>query len=390
MENSMAKKTVTLDADSVDVWDYIPEIKEDTEIIVKGTFTEINGDRRLTRFDMYSDLKKLMRSLRECQFKIDLDLSEVKGVKEVEEFGPAYYYKSLRSIKLPKTVKKISYCAFYYLESLEEVVIPEGVAEIERDTFLCCKSLKKVVISEGVKKIASKAFYSCESLEEITIPGSVETIDEDAFAECSSLKKVTISDGIKTIGKGAFSHCTALKLIELPESLESICDYAFLGCHSLENVTIPSSARKGYAVFQCCDSLKNVTISEGTRIITRSMLACCKSLENIKIPDTVEIIRDSAFSECPLKNLVIPESVEEISPSAFSKCSALESIKIDENNRFYDSRNNCNAIIEKKTGILVLCCKNTVIPKEIKKAYESAFSGCKDKQNEFTGEIIED
>ena len=54
----------------------------------------------------------------------------------------------------------------------------------------------------------------------------------------------------------------------------------------------------------------------------------------------------------------------------------LESIVVDENNPVYDSRDNCNAIIEKETNTLIVGCKNTVIPKNVMTIGEYAFYNC--------------
>ena len=52
----------------------------------------------------------------------------------------------------------------------------------------------------------------------------------------------------------------------------------------------------------------------------------------------------------------------------------MAAIQVDKNNKKYDSRNNYNAIIETKTNTLVSGCKNTIIPKGVKKIWNSAFS----------------
>ena len=42
----------------------------------------------------------------------------------------------------------------------------------------------------------------------------------------------------------------------------------------------------------------------------------------------------------------------------------------------YDSRNNCNAIIETATNRLVAGCKNTIIPDSVTEIGSTAFFGC--------------
>jgi len=45
-------------------------------------------------------------------------------------------------------------------------------------------------------------------------------------------------------------------------------------------------------------------------------------------------------------------------------------------NPIYDSRDNCNAIIETATNKLVVGCMNTTIPDSVSEIGEDAFSGC--------------
>ena len=60
----------------------------------------------------------------------------------------------------------------------------------------------------------------------------------------------------------------------------------------------------------------------------------------------------------------------------FFDCSGLTSIIVDKNNPKYDSRNNCNAIIETETNELIAGCKNTIIPDNVTSIGDCAFNWC--------------
>ena len=77
-----------------------------------------------------------------------------------------------------------------------------------------------------------------------------------------------------------------------------------------------------------------------------------------------------------LTSLVIPSSVTEIEDSAFDSCSRLVSIVVAKGNDYYDSREDCNAIIETETDTLVFGCRSTIIPKSVTIIGDSAFAGC--------------
>ena len=84
-----------------------------------------------------------------------------------------------------------------------------------------------------------------------------------------------------------------------------------------------------------------------------------------------------AFEFCSsLNSIVIPARVTEIGESAFVGCSALTSIIVAEGNPRYDSRENCNAIIETATNTLIRGCSQTIIPESITEIGEEAFNAC--------------
>ena len=83
------------------------------------------------------------------------------------------------------------------------------------------------------------------------------------------------------------------------------------------------------------------------------------------------------FSNCAgLASVTIGNSVTSIENGAFSRCTGLTSIVVSEGNTKYDSRNNCNAIIETSTNKLIFGCKNTIIPNSVTSIGDSAFINC--------------
>ena len=77
-----------------------------------------------------------------------------------------------------------------------------------------------------------------------------------------------------------------------------------------------------------------------------------------------------------LTNVDIPNSVTEIGQEAFGNCPGLTSIVVDSGNPRFDSRNNCNAIIETADNELIAGCKNTIIPNSVTKIGNFAFEAC--------------
>ena len=94
------------------------------------------------------------------------------------------------------------------------------------------------------------------------------------------------------------------------------------------------------------------------------------------MPNSVTTIGSQAFYGCPLTSVTIPSSAININGQAFEACSCLTSIVVDVDNPVYDSRENCNAIIESASNTLLRGCKYTIIPDGITTIGNYAFNYC--------------
>ena len=95
------------------------------------------------------------------------------------------------------------------------------------------------------------------------------------------------------------------------------------------------------------------------------------------IPEGVTEIGFQAFYDCKdLISITIPKSVTEIGALAFNGCTGLTSIVVAEGNSVYDSRENCNAIIETATNMLFIGCSSTIIPEGVTSIGKRAFDEC--------------
>lgn len=85
-------------------------------------------------------------------------------------------------------------------------------------------------------------------------------------------------------------------------------------------------------------------------------------------------ILPNSFRNSKIESIVIPASVTNIDYLAFFKCSKLLEINVNADNSVYDSRNNCNAIVETRTNKIIIGCKNTTIDNTIKIIGEDSFA----------------
>ena len=208
------------------------------------------------------------------------------------------------------------------------------------------------------------------------------------FAGCRSLETIILPKNITNIGNDVFSHNPKLLSLEIPQSVSSISIGFIQECNNLSSLSV-ESGNQTYSSPEGCNAVirtadmelvagcKNTIIPSGTKIIGAYAFQHCISLISLKIPESITTIGDFAFWGCyGLTELTVPASVKQIGNMAFYACSALNSIIVNPENPVYDSRNNCNALIETSTNTLLLGCKNTIIPNDILNIGENAFRPC--------------
>lgn len=282
---------------------------------------------------------------------------------------------------------------------IKKVVISSGMIGIGNFAFENCSDLKSVEIPASVTSISSAAFKDCSGLESMNIDeanttyenpeGSNAIVEKSSKTLVAGCKNTKIPDDVKIIGAYAFCGCSDLKSIEIPDNVSEIQVAAFDDCSNLTAIHIPAGVDKiALGVFMGCSNLNSITIDSANRsyespgnanaIIDKGTMTLLEGSNNTVIPEGVKRIWQNAFAErIHLKSITIPASVTSIVGMPFSDCDSLEEIKVDADNAIFDSRNNCNAIIESATNTLIAGCGKTVIPEGIETIGDSAFERVK-------------
>ena len=198
---------------------------------------------------------------------------------------------------------------------------------------------------------------------------SVTSIGDGAF-ESSSITSVTIPSSVAHIGNNAFYRCLELVSVNI-SSLESWCNISF-------DTSMSNPLTFANHLLLNGEEITDLIIPDNVTSIGDFSFGYGTGFTSLTIPSSVTKIGNMAFQRCSnLKSVKIGSGVSSIGTGAFILCSELEEIIVDEENTYYDSRNNCNAIISTNNNNLVLGCKNTEIPEGVITIGDHAFSSCK-------------
>ena len=275
---------------------------------------------------------------------------------------------------------------FYYIggNCTGSLTIGNSVVSIGEYAFTNCGFTDSLTIGNSVTTIGKGAFSECRGfIGSLTIPNSVTTIGEGAFADCSGFTgSFTIPNSVTTIEYATFLGCSGFTGdLVIPNSVTTIGNAAFLLCNGFRgSLIIPNSVTSigEFAFMDCSGFTGNLTIPNSITTIDYCTFCNCSGFTgSLTIPDSVTSIDGSAFQGCSgLTSIMIPSSVTEIGTNPFPQCSGLEQIVVAPGNSFYDSRENCNAIIRTSDNTLVTGCKNTVISNSVSTIGNYAFYAC--------------
>lgn len=238
-----------------------------------------------------------------------------------------------------------------------------------------------------------------EKFEELRFFIGISNISDYAFYGCSKLMTIIIPNQVIKIGRVSF-WSTGLTSIYIPANVtEGMQSNAFYDCDKLASIVVDENN----PIFDSRNNCNAIILTSSNKLITGSLNTIIPNdikiiganafsidgLSNIDIPQSVTSIDYEAFSASGLKSITIPSSVTFLNGNVFARCIKLESISVNTENPVYDSRNNCNAIIETLSNKLIAGCTNTTIPNEIVSIGNGAFDYCRELQSIFIPNKVE-
>ena len=292
-------------------------------------------------------------------------------------------------------LEKIGDNAFAYCNSMKgDLIIPKNVVTIGSSAFVHCSKPCPEYCEEGcehvsgfaslsfeegskLETIGSEAFFWSEQYRgDLIIPNSVTSIGVSAFAQTSFDGELKISENVTIIEESTFRMMERLTgVVTIPKKVTSIGKEAFCWATMTGLIFEDDSALEtiGIRAFANCNMEGNLTIPSNVETIGNYAFSYCNMVENFILPEGLLTIGDRAFETTAVTAMTIPSTVTTIGKALFADCNYLETVVVDENNKVYDSRDNCNAIVETATNTIIAGCPYTTIPETVTAIGDYAF-----------------
>ena len=237
-------------------------------------------------------------------------------------------------------------------ETVEGVTMKFKVLDTEM------KTCQAGLIENSTSSSSSDACVSTSTTGTITIPATVKgytvvKIAQSAFYGVYKATQIIIPNTIESIGDFAFSSCNSMPEINIPASVTKLSNYALANATGRTKITVD----KANPVYDSRDNSNAVIETASNKLV----FGCATTI----IPESVEAIGHGAFFGCSdAKSFVIPKKVQNFGSQSFSYCYNLETLTVADSNPTFDSRDNCNAVIETATNKVVKMGALSFIPKD--------------------------
>jgi len=244
------------------------------------------------------------------------------------------------------------------------MIIPEGVKALDNQVF-AYTSLSTITIPSTVESIGSPSFENCDHLVEVRVNRMTPfTLRDDVFTDIAYNGTLYVPKGSKALYDADDVWSNFQNIVEMePEEIIAFAD------SKVKNICVEN-----------WDTNKDGELStkEAAAVTDFGNLFWGKhisSFDEIKYFTGITSLADEAFYfNTSLTSFTLPSFITSLGVRVFAE-NYNTKLSVDPDNPVYDSRNNCNAIVETATNKIVAACGGTEIPSSVKTIGEAAFFG---------------
>lgn len=235
--------------------------------------------------------------------------------------------------------------------TVRSVKVPEGIAKISDRAFFFCQDMDYIDLPESLQIIGGNAFYGCLSLTRLYIPANVISIDCLTFG-WTSLKEINVASGNSHYASrdGVLYNSSMTTLIfyppnkpgqefTLPDTVTEIGFYAIDRPVNLKKLILNSSLRE-FSVGRITGSIADISAknnpyfcdidgvlfsADGSKLIA---YPSGRDGTSYTVPDGTSSIGTYAFADAGwLQVLDLPDSLASFSQDCIALCSSLNTVK---------------------------------------------------------------
>lgn len=235
--------------------------------------------------------------------------------------------------------------------TVRSVKVPEGIAKISDRAFFFCQDMDSIDLPESLQFIGGNAFYGCLSLTRLYIPANVISIDCLTFG-WTSLKEINVASGNSHYASrdGVLYNSSMTTLIfyppnkpgqefTLPDTVTEIGFYAIDRPVNLKKLILNSSLRE-FSVGRITGSIADISAknnpyfcdidgvlfsADGSKLIA---YPSGRDGTSYTVPDGTSSIGTYAFADAGwLQVLDLPDSLASFSQDCIALCSSLNTVK---------------------------------------------------------------
>lgn len=348
---------------------YSFDTKKHTATIVKSP--NASGDIVIPTYVYHNNLKYKVIAIGQISFQENMQIESITFENDskteiIDE--SAFNSSSIKSIVIPKSVKKILSHAFAFCQSLTEIRCEKGsmLQEIGHNAF-SSPSLTTLIIPNNVGSISSCCLYKTWSLTSVELlngPRPTLKLDEN--------KKLLYAKGTSNDENYDYLLFAArdIRNVVVHSYIKHITSYAFEKCKKIQNFIFEENSTLndiGYNAF-AYSSIEKIAIPSSVTLISMEAFNECDKLKEVKFENDSKLtnITSKVFHYSGLKSMIVPSGVQFFQQNCFSLCFNLSSLEL-----LGDNVTICDGFLynSKKIKVILISNANNI------SVQDSAFKG---------------